>query len=238
MRSPSATSPIGPPSTASGRDVPDAQAVRRAREPAVGDQRHVAAVPDALDGRGDGQHLAHPRPALGALVADDDHVAGHQLAAEHVLHRGLLAVEHAGRALEALRVQTRHLDDGAGRRERSRAARPARRRRGSGRRSGGRRRRPAPPGASSARFSATVLPVTVRQSPSSTPASSSIRITTGMPPTASMSLIRNRPWGRESTRCGTRRPDAVEVVERQLDPRLVRRSPAGAAPRWSNRRPP
>ncbi len=58
---------------------------------------------------------------------------------------------------------------------------------------------------SAARFSAIVRPVTVMQSPCSRPASSSSFITTGTPPTRSRSLITNRPAGRTSTRCGTRR---------------------------------
>ena len=44
-------------------------------------------------------------------------------------------------------------------------------------------------GAMSARFSAIVLPVTVRQSPCSSPASSRAFITTGTPPTRSTSFI-------------------------------------------------
>ncbi len=59
-----------------GGDVPDAEAGRAAGEPAVGEQEDVLAEPGALDGPGDREHLAHPRTALGALVADDDDVAG------------------------------------------------------------------------------------------------------------------------------------------------------------------
>ena len=66
----------GPPSTASGRDVADAQARGAAGEPAVGQQQHVLAETGALDRAGDGEHLAHPRAALGALVADHHDVAG------------------------------------------------------------------------------------------------------------------------------------------------------------------
>src|SRR5690606_2356598 len=58
-------------------------------------------------------------------------------------------------------------------------------------------------GLMSARFSATVRPVTVRQSPCSRPASSSARITTGTPPTRSTSFITNRPNGLRSPKCGT-----------------------------------
>ncbi len=61
-------------------------------------------------------------------------------------------------------------------------------------------------GSSSSRFSATVLPVTVRQSPWSSPASSSCCITTGTPPTRSRSVMWYLPCGFMSARCGTRAP--------------------------------
>ena len=61
-------------------------------------------------------------------------------------------------------------------------------------------------GSSSARFSATVLPVTVSASPWSSPASSRAFITTGTPPTRSRSAMTKRPAGRRSAKCGTRRP--------------------------------
>src|SRR6478735_4008928 len=57
-------------------DVADAQAGRAPGEAAVGDQEDVLAEPGALDGTGDREHLAHPRAALGALVADHHHVTG------------------------------------------------------------------------------------------------------------------------------------------------------------------
>ena len=58
--------------------------------------------PGALHGAGDGQHLPHARPALGALVADDHDVAGVDAPGQHGLEGGLLAVEHPGAALEAV----------------------------------------------------------------------------------------------------------------------------------------
>ncbi|CAB4845544.1 unannotated protein [freshwater metagenome] len=61
-------------------------------------------------------------------------------------------------------------------------------------------------GAISAKFSAIVLPVTVRQSPCNNPASRSARITTGIPPTLSTSVITKRPNGLRSPRSGTRAP--------------------------------
>ena len=58
-------------------------------------------------------------------------------------------------------------------------------------------------GSRSARFSATVLPVTVRQSPCSRPASSRWAITTGTPPTWSTSAMWYWPWGLVSAMWGT-----------------------------------
>ncbi len=89
-----------------------------------------------------------------------------------------------------------------------------------------------------ARFSACVLPVTVRQSPWSRPRSSSSFITTGTPPTRSRSLITYLPAGRTSTRCGVSPGDPIEVVELQIHLRLARDRQAGGARRSSIRRGP
>ena len=68
--------------------------------------------PAPLIARGDGEHLAHARAALGALVADDDDVAGLDRArASRRVHRVLLAVEDPGRALEHRLVDARRLHD-------------------------------------------------------------------------------------------------------------------------------
>ena len=56
------------------------------------------------------------------------------------------------------------------------------------------------------RFSAMVLPVTVRQSPCSIPASSRAFMITGTPPMWSTSFITWLPNGLTSARCGTRAP--------------------------------
>ena len=74
--SPSSTIAIGPPTAASGRHVADDEAVTAAREPAVGDQRDLAAEAAADDGARRAQHLGHAGCALRALVANHDHVAG------------------------------------------------------------------------------------------------------------------------------------------------------------------
>jgi hypothetical protein len=60
-------------------------------------------------------------------------------------------------------------------------------------------------GGTSARFSATVLPVMVMQSPCSRPASSSTFITCGMPPARCRSMARYWPLGLRSHSTGTLR---------------------------------
>src|SRR4029450_4474956 len=54
------------------RDVPDHQAVRAAREAAAGDEPARVAQARADERRRGREHLAHPRPAPRALVADHD----------------------------------------------------------------------------------------------------------------------------------------------------------------------
>ena len=87
------------------RDVSHAQAGRSAREPAVGKEQHIFAEPGALDRAGDGQHLAHPGAALGALVADHDGVALGDGAVLEGVQRGPLAVENPCGALEHVGVE-------------------------------------------------------------------------------------------------------------------------------------
>jgi hypothetical protein len=75
----------------------DHHAVGAPGETPVGDQPHAVAQTRTDDGRGGGQHLAHPRPALRALVADHQHVAGMDVPAEDGLQARLLGIEHARR---------------------------------------------------------------------------------------------------------------------------------------------
>ena len=96
--SPSRTIASGPPRAASGDDVADHQPARRAGEAPVGDERDRLAEAGADDRRGDAEHLAHARAAGGALVADDEHVAGLRGARAHRVGARLLAVEDARRA--------------------------------------------------------------------------------------------------------------------------------------------
>src|SRR6266851_1502771 len=82
-------------------DMADAEAVRRAGEAAVGDQRHPIADTLAVKGGGRRQHLAHAGPAARPLVADDDDVA---VLVAALLDRGegiLFAIEAEGRAGKA-----------------------------------------------------------------------------------------------------------------------------------------
>ena len=140
----------------------DAEAARRAGEPAVGDERDLVAHALAVESRGGGQHLAHAGTAARPLVADDEHLAFLVPAVRHGLEAGLLAVEAARRTAEDLLVERHAGDlhdrpfgrevapqphDAAGRRDRL------------GRRDGPRpdRRSTSP----QARFSAIVRPVTV-----------------------------------------------------------------------------
>ena len=58
-----------------GADVADAEAAGGAREAAVGDERDLVAHALAVERGGGREHLAHAGAALGALVADDEHVA-------------------------------------------------------------------------------------------------------------------------------------------------------------------
>ena len=80
MRSPSSTSAMGPPAAASGLTWPmDAPRVAPEKRPSVM-QGHALAQAHAADGGGGVEHLPHAGAALGPLVADDHHVAGHDLA--------------------------------------------------------------------------------------------------------------------------------------------------------------
>ena len=128
MPSPSRTSAIGPPAAASGPDVADHHAPRRAGEASIGDERHLLAHALAVDQRGDAEHLAHARPAPRALVADHQHLAVPVLRASRTAAEArLLALEDARAALEHQRLQAGDLDQRAVGREVALAARRRRR---------------------------------------------------------------------------------------------------------------
>ena len=96
-----------------GRHVADDEAVAAAGEPAVRDQRDLAAETAADDGAGRAQHLGHARRALRPFVANHDDVAGHDDAVDDRAQRVVLAVEHARAALEPRAFLARDLRDGA-----------------------------------------------------------------------------------------------------------------------------
>ena len=96
-----------------GGDVAGHEAVRGAGEAPVGEQRDVLAEALAVDRRGDREHLAHAGAADRALVADDDDVAGLDPPGGDRVHRGLLALEHARRALVVAALVARELHDAA-----------------------------------------------------------------------------------------------------------------------------
>ena len=81
-----------------GRHVANHHAPGAAREAAVGDQAHAFAQSCANQRAGGGQHFGHAGAAFGAQVAQDHHVAGHDAARQNGFERGLLVLEHAGRA--------------------------------------------------------------------------------------------------------------------------------------------
>src|ERR1700730_15152194 len=86
----------------------DAEPVRRAREPPIGNQRDLLADTLADQRAGGLQHLAHARPAFRTLIADDDHVADLVVAALYRGERILLAIKAARRAGE---LQPLHAGD-------------------------------------------------------------------------------------------------------------------------------
>src|SRR5215472_9327278 len=100
------------PDRAAGRrlrpDMADAQPAGRTGKPSVGDERDLAAHALAIERRGGGEHLTHARAALGALVADDQHVALFELAHLYGRETRLLAVKTARRAGELELLQTGH----------------------------------------------------------------------------------------------------------------------------------
>ena len=73
-----------------GRYVSDHETVAASGKSPVGYQRDLAPQPAADDGTGRAQHLAHPGAAFRSFVADDDHVARLDLAAQDALQRFFL----------------------------------------------------------------------------------------------------------------------------------------------------
>ena len=81
-----------------GGDVADAGAAGGAGVAAVGDHGDAGVQPHSHQhGGGDG-HLTHAGTALRALVPDDQHAAGDNLAVDHLIPEGLLRVKADGGA--------------------------------------------------------------------------------------------------------------------------------------------
>src|SRR5262249_43584447 len=78
-----------------GHDVRHHETVTRPGEAPVGHEGYGVAQAGALKRAGDVEHLAHARPALRSLVADDDDVVGLDLAFLDGLEGAFLALEDA-----------------------------------------------------------------------------------------------------------------------------------------------
>ena len=152
------------------RDVADAEPVGAAREAPVGDERGVGAATGALHRARDREHLAHPGATLRPLVADHDDVARVDAPGEDRVHRARPRRRRPGRRPRSAARRSRRPSRPSLPARASRAGPRCRPGCGSGRTAGARPRRRARAASRSARFSAIVLPVTVRQSPWSRPA--------------------------------------------------------------------
>src|SRR6185437_9631321 len=82
------------------RDVPNAKPGGAAGEASVGDKSARLPKSARLEIAGRIEHFLHAGAAARPLVANDDDVARRDLAAEDSLHRVVLALEDACRALE------------------------------------------------------------------------------------------------------------------------------------------
>ena len=78
-------------------------------------RRDLIVQAHAFDGRGGGQHLLHARPAARAFVADNNHVAGLDLAVDNTFVRLRFRLEDNHRAgeFEHIRLDAGRFDDRA-----------------------------------------------------------------------------------------------------------------------------
>ena len=97
-----------------GSDVAGHQAARGAGETSVGEQRdRIRELGNALDGSGDGEHLAHSRASARAFVANDENIVRVDLSALDGGVQVVLAVEDARGAGVVEALVTGDLDDAA-----------------------------------------------------------------------------------------------------------------------------
>jgi hypothetical protein len=165
-----------------GGDMTDDETVGAAAEAAVGDEGDAFAETGADDGRSRLEHFGHAGCSFGADVADDDDIAGPDLAGVDAGNQFVLAIEDAGGAFEAFAFLAADLGYAAAFGQVAVEDLQM---------AGGLDRFfqrvddilffEVEAGISF-RFSARVLPVTVRQSPWSNPFSSRYFMTAGMPP--------------------------------------------------------
>ena len=90
----------------------DAEAARRAGETSVGDEGDLAAHALAVERGGRRQHLPHAGAALGALIADHEHVAFPVLAFLDGFEAGFFAVETTRRTGKFQLTHAGNLNDG------------------------------------------------------------------------------------------------------------------------------
>src|SRR5580692_3115376 len=100
-----------------GADMADAETARRAGEPAVGDQRDLAAHALTVERSGGRQHFTHAGAAFRALISDDQHVAFPVRPVLDGFEASFLTVEAARRPGETQACHAGNLNDGAFRRE-------------------------------------------------------------------------------------------------------------------------
>src|SRR5580693_8861461 len=94
-------------------DMADAKTARRAGEPAVGDQRDLAAHALTVERSSGRQHFTHAGAAFRALVTDDQHVAFPVRPVFDGYEASFLAVEAARRPAETQARHAGNLNDGA-----------------------------------------------------------------------------------------------------------------------------
>src|SRR5580704_10612427 len=96
-----------------GPDMADAKTARRAGEPAVGDQRDLAAHALTVERSSGRQHFTHAGAAFRALITDDQHVAFPVRLVLDGFEASFLAVEAARRPGETQARHAGNLNDGA-----------------------------------------------------------------------------------------------------------------------------